>query len=230
MGAMYPPKAINYLLSRKVKIIQIRKRKNNMTDPYKVLGVSPQASDEEIKKAYRALAVKYHPDNYVNNPLSDLAEEKMKEINEAYETIRKERASGTQSSSSGNSGRNSSSSNDPKYYEIRRCIENSDIFRAEQLLNAIPTSSRGAEWNFLFGCVCVKKGNLFDAQKYVNTACYMDPSNREYSALRDQLRGSGAYGSNPYNTYGGSESDLCDLCGTMICLNHLCRGGCCGGR
>ena len=52
-----------------------------MTDPYIVLGVKPDASDEEIKRAYRELARKYHPDNYQNNPLADLAEEKMKEIN-----------------------------------------------------------------------------------------------------------------------------------------------------
>ena len=57
-----------------------------MTDPYIVLGVKPDASDEEIKRAYRELARKYHPDNYQNNPLADLAEEKMKEINEAYDT------------------------------------------------------------------------------------------------------------------------------------------------
>ncbi len=57
-----------------------------MSDPYSVLGVSPNASDEEIKKAYREkLARKYHPDNYQNNPLADLAEEKMKEVNEAYD-------------------------------------------------------------------------------------------------------------------------------------------------
>ena len=56
-----------------------------MNDPYSVLGVSPDASDEEIKKAYRELARKYHPDNYQNNPLADLAEEKMKAINEAYD-------------------------------------------------------------------------------------------------------------------------------------------------
>ena len=55
-----------------------------MRDPYSVLGVDQNASDEEIKKAYRELARKYHPDNYQNNPLADLAEEKMKEINEAY--------------------------------------------------------------------------------------------------------------------------------------------------
>ena len=58
-----------------------------MTDPYQVLGVSPNASDEQIKNAYRELARKYHPDNYAESPLADLASEKMKEINEAYETI-----------------------------------------------------------------------------------------------------------------------------------------------
>ena len=63
-----------------------------MKDPYKVLGVAREATDEEIKKAYRELARKYHPDNYVNNPLADLVEEKMKEVNEAYDQIQKERA------------------------------------------------------------------------------------------------------------------------------------------
>ena len=72
-------------------------------DPYKVLGVSRDASDDEIKKAYRELARKYHPDNYAGNPLADLVEEKMKEINEAYEMIRRER-NGSRSSSPGSSG------------------------------------------------------------------------------------------------------------------------------
>ena len=62
-----------------------------MTDPYQVLGVSPNASDEQIKNAYRELARKYHPDNYANNPLADLAQEKMKEINEAYDQIQRQR-------------------------------------------------------------------------------------------------------------------------------------------
>ena len=72
-----------------------------MRDPYTVLGVSPSATDEAVKKAYRELARKYHPDNYQNNPLADLAEEKMKEINEAYDTITKQRSSGYSQGSGG---------------------------------------------------------------------------------------------------------------------------------
>ena len=69
----------------------IEKRGNKMSDPYKVLGVSPYDTDEKIKLAYKELAKKYHPDNYDSSPLSDLAEEKMKEINEAYDQIMDER-------------------------------------------------------------------------------------------------------------------------------------------
>ena len=71
-----------------------------MTDPYEVLNVSSAATDEEVKKAYRDLARKYHPDNYHDNPLADLAQEKMKEINAAYDAIQKER-SGRGASSGG---------------------------------------------------------------------------------------------------------------------------------
>lgn len=65
-----------------------------MNDPYAVLGVSSSASEEEIKRAYRDLVKKYHPDNYANNPLADLAEAKMKEVNEAYDAIMKARTQG----------------------------------------------------------------------------------------------------------------------------------------
>ena len=65
-----------------------------MTDPYKVLGVSPSATDEEVKDAYRKLAKKYHPDQYADSPLKDLADEKMKEINEAYDAITAQRKAG----------------------------------------------------------------------------------------------------------------------------------------
>ena len=73
-------------------------------NPYDVLGVSPNASDDEIKRAYRDLTRKYHPDANVNNPLADLAEEKFKEVQEAYDTIMRERASGGTGGQSSGSG------------------------------------------------------------------------------------------------------------------------------
>ncbi|NCU26028.1 J domain-containing protein [Candidatus Nomurabacteria bacterium] len=63
-------------------------------NPYEILGVAPTATDDEIKKAYRTLVKKYHPDKYQDNPLEDLAKEKMQEINKAYETVQAERSNG----------------------------------------------------------------------------------------------------------------------------------------
>ena len=80
-------------------------------DPYKVLGVSETASDEEVRSAYLKLVKQYHPDKYVNNPLADLATEKLKEINEAYDTITAQRAGRKSGSGSGSSYGNSSGRN-----------------------------------------------------------------------------------------------------------------------
>ena len=73
-------------------------------DPYKVLGVTPQTSDDDVKRAYRELARKYHPDNYVGSPLADLAETRMKEINQAYDMIMNARTGGGSAGASASSG------------------------------------------------------------------------------------------------------------------------------
>lgn len=201
-----------------------------MNDPYKVLDISPNATDEEVKKAYRKLAMKYHPDNYVDNPLADLAEEKMKEINEAYETIQKERASGSRSSYSGSSsssysGSSYSNSSYGNYFaEVRQCINQGNIARAEQILNSTPSEKRNAEWNFLMGCVLVRKGNYFDAKRYIDTACYMDPNNAEYRNIQNQLNRQGSYSGNPYSYSNTNDGcDMCDICSMLMCLNCLCH-------
>ena len=75
-----------------------------MFDPYSILGVSRDASDEEIKKAYRRLSRKYHPDANINNPNKDQAEEKFKEIQQAYDQIMKEREYGSSGGAYGNNG------------------------------------------------------------------------------------------------------------------------------
>ena len=164
-----------------------------MRDPYQVLGVPSTATDEEVKKAYRNLAKKYHPDNYHDDPLADLAQEKMKEINEAYEEIQNQRKRGASGNgygayggsyggSYGGYGANSyGGSYDPAIQRIRLAIRQGDLNLAEELLNA--RSDHNAEWNFLKGAVCFKRGWLDEAKRYYETAVQMDPGNPEYRAI-----------------------------------------------
>ena len=208
-----------------------------MTDPYSVLGVKPDASDEEIKRAYRELARKYHPDNYQNNPLADLAEEKMKEVNEAYETITKMRSgggSGGYGSGNGYGGsayqsgyqsgyqQRQSSSSSPLYQRVRMSIQNGDINTAEQLLRNAP--AQDAEWHFLMGCVAYRRGWLDEAMQNYQMAVQMDPGNMEYrQAYAMMSQGGQAYRPAGYGAGGGM--DACDCCTSLMCLNCLC-GGC----
>ena len=200
-----------------------------MRDPYSVLGVSQNASDEEIKKAYRELARKYHPDNYQNNPLADLAEEKMKEINEAYETITKQRSGGgyqQQSGgySSGYSGsytqQRSYSSQSPTYARVRSAINAGDLGTAEQLLFEV--TQKDGEWYFLSGSIAYRKGWLDEAMQNYAMAVQMDPGNMEYRQALSMLQQRGGY-----RPYGYGTTDSLDCCTTLLCLNCLCGGGHC---
>lgn len=198
-----------------------------MSDPYKVLGVSRDATDEEIKKAYRDLARKYHPDNYANNPLSDLVQEKMKEINEAYDEIQKQRASG--SSFNGSSSYNSSSNySSGGFGRVRELINAGRFSEAEIILDSSAQSDRNAEWNYLKGCVMTQRGWYFDAQKYFETACYMDQNNAEYRTALNNIRSNAdAYGRGYRPTSSSNECSGCDMCSSLICADCLCE--CLGG-
>ncbi len=198
-----------------------------MTDPYKVLGVSRDASDDEIKKAYRELARKYHPDNYVDNPLSDLVEEKMKEINEAYDTIQKQRASSSQSSYSSYDPGYSHSTNE-SFRRIRETINAGRYSDADIMLDSISQNERNAEWHFLKGCILIQRGWIFDAQKYLETACYMDPSNAEYRNMLSNIRANASgYNAGYRTTTQSSSCSGCDMCTGLICADCCCEM--CGG-
>ena len=116
-----------------------------MTDPYKVLGVSPSATDEEVKDAYRKLAKKYHPDQYADSPLKDLADEKMKEINEAYDTITAQRKGGSRGRGYTGAYNNVGSRGDSGFNDVRSLIMSGRIADAEQILNGVPPERRNAE-------------------------------------------------------------------------------------
>lgn len=203
-----------------------------MTDPYKVLGVSPTASDEEIKQAYRKLAKQYHPDNYVNNPLADLAAQKMKEINEAYDTIMRQRAnasggsSGTSGGGSYYDGSGYGSSGGNVYVRIRQLISTRRAAEAEVLLLRIPENERTAEWHFLMGHVLYQKGWLHDARSEMETACRLDPYNAEYRAGLDSLNTGSAY--SPYSGNQRWENcNGCDICAGLCIADTCCE--CMGG-
>lgn len=196
-----------------------------MNDPYTVLGVSPSASDEEIKRAYRELVKKYHPDHYNDNPLADLAEAKMKEINEAYDAIVKLRTQGGYQSAGGYQGGSAQggytySGANPAFAQVRQLLNQGNIAQAEQILRAGRVNS--AEWYYLMGVVSYRRGWMDDARQNFMTACNMDPGNLEYRQAMDSLNMQARRG-----RYGGS--DMAELCTTICCLNCLCNACCnCG--
>ena len=214
-----------------------------MTDPYQVLGVSPSATDEQIKNAYRELARKYHPDNYVNNPLADLAQEKMKEINEAYDQIQRQRKQQQQSysgqasanrgySNAGYSRQSYSDQGRSQFADIRQLLNSNRLSEAEELLEGIPQQRRDAEWYYLRGRVFYVHGWLDQAYSYYTRAVQMNPGNAEYQTALNQLmwqrntgRPSGGYGDYRNVQSGGMSG--CDMCSGLICADCCCE--CMGG-
>ena len=193
-----------------------------MKDPYEILGVSRSATDDEIKTAYRNLARKYHPDKYTDNPLSDLAQEKMQEINEAYDTIVKERRGGYSSGggqSSGYGGYTGTNGGSGRFADVRRYLASNRYIEAETLLDGVPAAVRDAEWYYLKGLCLYRKGWLDEAYRHVQQACNMDPYNSEYRAQLSRMSGQRGYAV-------GSDDGMCDCCCSMLAANCLCNMCC----
>ncbi|AEE97228.1 J domain-containing protein [Mahella australiensis] len=201
-------------------------------NPYEVLGIKEGASEEEIKRAYRELVRKYHPDQYKDNPLSDLAEEKLKEINEAYDMLMK-----------GSSGRNSSSgqyssssysqdynygAQQGDYQKVAEYINRGDLVNAERMLNNIPT--RDAQWYYFKGVIAARRGRYGVAYDSFQTAVNMDPSNPVYQdALNQMMNASRGFRRDVYNRRDDESQQLCQLCTAMYCTDCCCEmmGGDC---
>ncbi len=205
-----------------------------ISDPYKVLGVGANASTDEVKKAYRDLSRKYHPDSYVDNPLSGLAEEKFKEVQEAYKMIMEQRERGGDSfgSRSGNGyASGGSAGNDPvELTAVHNYIASRHYREALDVLNGI--SNRTARWYYYHALANAGIGNNYEAVNSAKTANSMEPGNAEYSRLVNQLQwGARSYQQSPYGQgapgTGGAGCGTGNFCCDLWCADTLCE--CMGG-
>ncbi len=198
-------------------------------DPYNELGVSRNASDEEIKKAYRALVKKYHPDKYADNDLKDLASEKLKRVNAAYDEIQRTRQNKGSANNTyggyGNAGGNNSSygSGSAKYHQIWQRLQMGDLNGAESLLDAI--TARDAEWYYIKGTILMRRGWYDAARQNFERALNMDPSNNRYRqayASASNVGKGGGYGQYQNNRSSGGLDDCCQCCAILSCLDCMC--------
>lgn len=196
-----------------------------MKNPYEVLGLKEGASEEEIKRAYKRLVRKYHPDQYVNNPLADLAEEKLKEINEAYNILMNKRSRNHESNNSWKSNQYDGNSFS-EFDEVRKLI---DMGRLKEAYNILENSTnRGAEWYFLKGVILLKKGWYEQGYQHIRRAVNLDPNNIEYRDVLNNI----SYRNEAYRDVGrnmgyGGDTSFCEICQCLICTDCCCE--CMGG-
>ena len=193
-------------------------------NPYKVLGVSENASQEEIRKAYLDLVKKYHPDRYADGPMKDLANEKLKEINQAYELLTKKKEYSGYGSSAPHGGYQNygqSSYGQGGYWQSQ------GSYAGDYAREFSRVRSYFAQWHYLYGILYFRWGWYDQARQHLSMACSMEPGNTEYQNAYATVMNTGrGYGSGPINM-GGQDCDMCDWCTTMLCLNCLCNcGGC----
>lgn len=209
-----------------------------MLDPYRVLGVSRDASDEEIKKAYRKLSRQYHPDANINNPNKDQAEEKFKEVQQAYEQIMKEREYGYDSSGNhyggfggfgGYGNRQSSGYQDEE--SLRRqaaanYVQSGHYQEAMNVLNSL--QQRNGQWYYLSAMANMGLGNNVTAREHIQEAVRLEPNNTQYQMLLQRMQGGGTWYQQQQNPFGGMPTGGDNMC-LNLCLINLACNLCCPG-
>ncbi len=189
-----------------------------MNNPYDFLGVSRNATEKDIMDAYRRIA-----GEITNLNIPDYEKtQRMNELNNAYDTVLNDLRGTT--AYTGNQGKNNYNSYS-QFTDVRQCINSGRIDDAETILNGVPTQLRNAEWHYLKGVIHQRRGWLNEAYSSYQTACSMEPSNREYAAAFNSLNNNSRGG---YRTSKkSSNSDVCNICSGLLCADCCCE--CCGG-
>ena len=199
-------------------------------DPYKVLGVNPGDDEETIKKAYRNLVKKYHPDRYVNTPMADMANEKLKEINEAYDMITNKKTDNNTGYNTGHSGNYQTNYGNASYSRsysvsfesVRMLIRMRRFSEAEAKLSQL---SQNAEWYYLMGLIYINRGWYDKGKSFIQSAVNMDPQNLEYRQTLNSFEAQN-------RTYREFRMDNTSCClpysvTNCLCFSCLCSRCCC---
>lgn len=213
-------------------------------DPYKVLGVSYNASEEEIKKAYRNLSRKYHPDANVGNPNQKEYEEKFKEVQQAYNMIMDQKQGkgqaqqaygddfwgfGGQGFGGQRAGYQQGETKDEQYMRsAANYIQNGYYREGLNVLEQV--QDRNGQWYYYSAFANYKVGNNAIAIDHARTACALEPDNYYYANLLNQLQGGETRYQQRSSQYGGNPSmagsNYCgQICGTCLVMNLRCGGG-----
>ncbi len=189
-------------------------------NPYEVLGVPQGADEETIKNAYKKLAKKYHPDRYINSPMADMASEKMKEINMAYDMLTGKNQNNTNTYGANPYGSYTYNTNIPSFETVRLLIKLGQIASAERMLVNLP---KDAQWYYLYGIIYMRKGWYDKAIEYINRAVEMEPGNIEYRTTLDNIKNRNTTYTKTY-----TSTNFNDCCRTLPCLllcscNPWCR-------
>lgn len=216
-----------------------------MKNPYDVLGVPPNASDEEIKKAYRKLSRIYHPDANINNPDKEQAEEKFKEVQQAYDAIMNKNTGNNFGGNAGYGGFGSSYSGFGSQYGSRsngtssgyggqeasyyvaaaNFIRNRRYAEALHVLNEIKL--RDGRWYYLSAIAMAGTGNMATALEHARTALEMEPDNMEYRQLYSQLTSTGDWYTSRGSFYNMPPQTTGSMCCELCLANLFCNLFCC---
>lgn len=202
-----------------------------MTNPYKVLGVNEGATNEEIRAAYLSLVKKYHPDKYTDPDMKQLANEKLKEINEAYDQLTKNPGKTASSGYSGaayGAGGHGGSYSGPeadRFVRARSLINAGNLDGAKTILDSIQT--RNAEWYYLYGIIYLRQGWYDKAREFLGRAYRTEPGNAEYAQAYNTLRYTGNPYSRPRQSTSYCNCSACDICSGLMCADCCCE--CMGG-
>lgn len=207
-----------------------------MIDPYSVLGVSPDASDEEVKKAYRKLSRIYHPDANIDNPNKDQAEEKFKQVQQAYEQIMREReqggtgyGSGTYGGFGGFSGQADNGYQDEESMRRQAAANYIQSGHYREAMNVLQSlSQHNGQWYYLSSMANMGMGNNVNALNDIREAVRLEPDNAQYRMLQQQMEGGGTWYQEMQSPFGGMPDGSGDYC-MKLCLANLACSLCCPG-